>query len=69
MACPMPTYLALLCLFLTVDERFHTMIIQAIRLDEVDDVEAVGLALASIRHSEVEPLAELLWRTMVKFKI
>ena len=69
MACPMPAYLALLCLFLTVNERLHTLIVEAIRLDEVDNVEAVSLTFASIRHSEVEPLAELLWSAMVKFKI
>ena len=44
------------------------MIVQAVRLDQVNDIELVGLVFARVARAEVEPLAKLLGTTMVKLE-
>jgi hypothetical protein len=56
MTCPMPSHVPGLSLFLAVNERLHPVIVEAIRLDQVNDVEFVRLVLPCVSDSEVEPL-------------
>lgn len=39
-----------------VHERFHTGVVETVRLHHVDDVEAVLHVFACVRDGEVEPL-------------
>jgi len=56
MACPMPSHLPGLGLFLTVDKRLHAVVVEAVRFYQIDDVEFVRLILPCVRDSKVEPL-------------
>ena len=51
-----PALVVTLCVDLRVNKRLHAVVVEAVRLDKVDDVEAVEAIGSSIRHSEVEPL-------------
>lgn len=52
----MPANLTSLCIFFAVHKRFLTMIVQAIWLNQVYDVEFVLLIFASVAYAEVIPL-------------
>lgn len=65
----MPAYVLRLCLFLAIYQGLHPVVVQAVWLDEVDDVKLVDLILSSVGDAEVEPLAELGGRAMVKLEI
>ena len=64
----MPSNRPSLSLLLAVYEWLHPMIVQAVRLDQVNDIELVGLVFARVARAEVEPLAKLLGTTMVKLE-
>ena len=61
----MPPYALLLGCLLAVKERAHAMVIERVRLDQVDDVELVTLALASVCHAEEVPLGKNRRRAVV----
>ena len=44
----MPAYAPCFGLFLTVDEWFHPMVVKAVRLDQIDDIELVNLIFARV---------------------
>ena len=69
MTSSMPAYASSIRFFLAVDKRLHSMVIQAVRFDQIDDVELVDLILSGIGETEVEPLAELGRAPMVKLQI
>jgi hypothetical protein len=39
-----------------IQERLLSLVVGAIRLDQINDVELIADVLASVRHSKVEPL-------------
>ena len=45
------------------------MIVETVRLDQIDYIKLVDLVLARVAYPEKEPLAQLLWGTMVEFQI
>ena len=57
MTSSMPAYVSSIRFFLAVDKGLHSMVIQAVRFDQIDDVELVDLILSSVGETEVEPLA------------
>ena len=65
----MPAQSSTLCVFLRVNQRFHAMVIRRVGLDQIHNVEFVCRTVPCILHSEVEPLGERLYRTVVKFKL
>ena len=65
----MPANLSEFCLLLAVHKRLHSLIVQAVRFDQVYNIEFVGLILASIAHAEVKPLAELLGAPMIELQL
>lgn len=65
----MPSNVPLFGLFFTVNEWLHTMIVKTVGFDEIDNVEFVNLILASVAYPEEKPLAQLLWRAVVKLEI
>ncbi len=64
-----PAYIPCLSLFLTVNQRFAAMIVETVRLDQVDYIKLVDLILTRVAYSEKEPLAQLLWGSMIEFQI
>ena len=57
-AVALPTYAALLLrLPPGIDQRLHPLVVGALRLDEVDDVELIGYVLARVADLEEEPLS------------
>ena len=65
----MPANTPCLSLFLAVNQRFHAMIVETVRLDQIDYIKLVDLVLARVAYSEKEPLAQLLWGSMIEFQI
>ena len=65
----MPAHASRFCLFLAVDERLHSMVVEAVGLDQVDYVELVYLILSRIRNAEVEPLAELRGAPVIELQV
>ena len=45
------------------------MIIETVRLNQIDDIEFVTLAFFCIANSEIKPLGKLVVSAMVKFKL
>lgn len=45
---PMPANIAAFGLFVAVNQRLHAVVVQAVWLDQVDDVELIGLVLPCV---------------------
>ena len=43
--------------FLGVEERFHALVVGALRLDQIHKVELISCEFLDILHSEIEPLS------------
>ena len=56
-AVPEPPLPKLLGLNFRVHKRLHTMIVETVRLQQINDVETVDAARSRILHSEVIPLS------------
>lgn len=69
MTSSMPAYASCIRFFLAVDKGLHSMVIQAVRFDQIYDVKLVDLILSGVGETEVEPLAELRRAPMVKLQI
>ena len=65
----MPAHASRFRLFLAVNERLHAVVVEAVRLDQVNYVELVDLIFSRIRDTEVEPLAKLRGTPMVKLEV
>ena len=55
-ACSVPPDTRQLGLLLRVDQRFHALVVGALRLDQVHKIELVGRILLRVRDSEKVPL-------------
>ena len=64
----MPAIFLEFCLLFAVDERLHSMVIERIRLNQVDYVELVNNVLASVACAEEKPLTQLGGRAIVKLQ-
>ena len=60
MAVPLPTYIFLLCVFLTIDQRFHASRISAFTFEHIDQVKPVSLVLPGVINFKKVPLSESL---------
>lgn len=69
MACAVPAYIFTFGVFLAIYQGLHAVVVETVRLDQIHDVELVDLVFARVGYSEVEPLAQLLRRPMVKLQI
>ena len=69
MTSSVPANVPRLSLLLTVNQWFHAMVVQTVRLDQVDNIEPVRLILPRVRHSKIKPLCELLRCPMIKLQV
>jgi hypothetical protein len=63
-----PPTIPLLSALLAVQKRLHSMIVERVWLDQVDNVELVGGVAPCVGHSKKEPLAQLLGCSIVKLQ-
>lgn len=69
MACAVPAYIFRIGFLLAIYQGLHAVVVDAVRLDQVDDVKLVDLIFAGVRDAEVEPLTQLLRSPMVKLQV
>ena len=55
-AIALPAYTTFFCLFDTINERLHALIVVGVWLHKIDDVEAVLSVFSSVLNTEVVPL-------------
>lgn len=65
----MPANAFLLRVFLRVNKRLHSLVVERVGLDQVYEVELVGLILARVSHPEVKPLRLDYCCAMILFKL
>ena len=53
----MPPHLLLLCLLSRVNQRFHALVVVAVWLHEVDDIETISAVGSRVADLEEEPLS------------
>lgn len=53
----MPAHLLLLCLLSRVNQRFHALVVIAVRLHEVDDIETISAVGSRVADLKEEPLS------------